>query len=143
MKKLPTDFLHKLIAQVKRGVYKLEMNLVLEPDLIAGLPCWPVVKFRKTLLGLENRAVKASRNLNKKGQSMGASLPNVLYKPEHVYHIVRESVAMEREACAKIAEKCGAEFASDEYATGQPESSFGERFACKQIAEEIRKRNSD
>ena len=52
------------------------------------------------------------------------------------------AVAMEeREACAKVAEATGQEFLSPEYATGQPLSSFAERFACDQVAKAIRQRN--
>ena len=46
----------------------------------------------------------------------------------------------EREACARTAEAKAAEYLSPEYATGQPLSSFSERFACKQVAEAIRAR---
>lgn len=42
------------------------------------------------------------------------------------------------EECAKVAEAEAVAFGSDQYALGQPQSSFGERFACKQIAASIR-----
>jgi len=42
------------------------------------------------------------------------------------------------EECAKVAEAKAAEYLSPEYATGQPMSSFSERFACGQIADAIR-----
>jgi hypothetical protein len=43
-----------------------------------------------------------------------------------------------REVCAKVAEQEALDFLSPEYATGQPLSSFAERFACEQVAKEIR-----
>lgn len=42
------------------------------------------------------------------------------------------------EECASIADAQAIEYLSPEYATGQPLSSFSERFACGQIAEAIR-----
>ena len=42
------------------------------------------------------------------------------------------------EECAKVAEAQAQEFLSPEYATGQPLSSFQERFACGQVASAIR-----
>ena len=42
------------------------------------------------------------------------------------------------EEAAKIAEAKALEFLSPEYATGQPLSSFNERFACEQVASAIR-----
>ena len=51
-----------------------------------------------------------------------------------------EAVKAEREACAKVAEAKAVEFLSPEYATGQPFSSFNERFACEQVATAIRSR---
>jgi hypothetical protein len=42
------------------------------------------------------------------------------------------------ENAAKIAEAKALEFLSPEYATGQPLSSFNERFACEQVASAIR-----
>ena len=51
---------------------------------------------------------------------------------------IRVAVLEEREACAKEAEAQAAFFLSSEYATGQPMSSFMERFACKQVAAAIR-----
>ena len=54
--------------------------------------------------------------------------------------ILRQIAHDEREACAKIAEEQAQVFLSPEYATDQPISSIGERFACKQIAAAIRSR---
>lgn len=54
--------------------------------------------------------------------------------------IIERVVLVEREACAQVAERVGADFLSPEYAAGQPLSSFNERFACKRVAEEIRAR---
>ncbi len=39
---------------------------------------------------------------------------------------------------AEMAEKQQAVFGSRQYATGQPASSFGERFACGRIIEQLR-----
>jgi hypothetical protein len=49
------------------------------------------------------------------------------------------AVEAERERCAVICEEQAQVFGSDEYATGQPMSSFKERFACESIAAAIRK----
>jgi hypothetical protein len=46
----------------------------------------------------------------------------------------------EREACARVCEKKINTFLSPRYATGQPWSSFNERFAAQQCAEAIRER---
>lgn len=54
--------------------------------------------------------------------------------------LIGDLVAGEREACAKVAEAKATDYRAPEYATGQPLSSFAERFACKQIAEAIRAR---
>lgn len=51
-----------------------------------------------------------------------------------------EAVKAAYEDAAKIAEAKAVEFLSPEYATGQPFSSFNERFACKQVASAIRSR---
>ena len=48
------------------------------------------------------------------------------------------AVEAERERCAVICEEQAQVFGSEEYAFGQPMSSFKERFACKSIAAEIR-----
>ena len=48
------------------------------------------------------------------------------------------AVAAAWEEAAKIAEAKALEFLSPEYATGQPLSSFNERFACEQVASAIR-----
>jgi len=48
------------------------------------------------------------------------------------------AVAAAYENAAKIAEAKALEFLSPEYATGQPLSSFNERFACGQVASAIR-----
>lgn len=48
------------------------------------------------------------------------------------------AVAAAYENAAKIAEAKALEFLSPEYATGQPLSSFNERFACEQVASAIR-----
>lgn len=50
------------------------------------------------------------------------------------------AVAAEREACAQIAHDAMIDFLSPEYATSQPISSFGERFACNRIMKAIRAR---
>ena len=42
------------------------------------------------------------------------------------------------EECAKVAEAKAQEFLSPNYADNQPHGSFGERFACSQVAEAIR-----
>lgn len=56
------------------------------------------------------------------------------------FALLEQKVLAEREACAKVAEAKAVDFLSPEYASGQPLSSFSERFACKQIAEAIRAR---
>jgi hypothetical protein len=48
------------------------------------------------------------------------------------------AVDAERERCAVICEQQAQVFGSDEYATGQPMSSFKERFACESNAAAIR-----
>ncbi len=48
------------------------------------------------------------------------------------------AVEVERERCAVICEEQAQVFGSDEYATGQPMSSFKERFACESNAAAIR-----
>jgi hypothetical protein len=58
-----------------------------------------------------------------------------------VNHIERErviAVTMMREAAAHACEEQARLFLSPEYATGQPLSSFNERFACKECADAIR-----
>jgi len=52
---------------------------------------------------------------------------------------VADAVDAERERCAVICEEQAQVFGSDEYATGQPMSSFKERFACESNAAAIRK----
>lgn len=52
--------------------------------------------------------------------------------------IVARAILAERERCAKVCEAAAEQFLSPEYATGQPMSSFGERFACETCAEGIR-----
>lgn len=48
------------------------------------------------------------------------------------------AVEAERERCAVMCDKQAEIFGSDEYATGQPMSSFKERFACECIAAALR-----
>ena len=48
------------------------------------------------------------------------------------------AVATERERAAKVCEDQSKAFLSPEYATGQPLSSFSERFACDLCASAIR-----
>jgi hypothetical protein len=59
---------------------------------------------------------------------------------EHAANIIRAELDAEREACAKLADEQEQVFASPEYATGQPFSSAGERFACRAVAKAIRAR---
>lgn len=42
------------------------------------------------------------------------------------------------EQCAKVAELQEQTFLNPNYASNQPHGSFGERFACRQVAEAIR-----
>jgi hypothetical protein len=49
-------------------------------------------------------------------------------------------VAAAYEDAAQICEQNMRDFLSEEYAVGQPLSSFSERFACKQCARDIRAR---
>jgi hypothetical protein len=58
-----------------------------------------------------------------------------------VQHVERErviAVTMMREMAAHACEEKTRVFLSPEYATGQPLSSFNERFACKECADAIR-----
>jgi len=50
----------------------------------------------------------------------------------------RQIIAVLMEEAAKICEAQQQVFLSSQYATNQPMSSFGERFACGQCAKEIR-----
>lgn len=59
-----------------------------------------------------------------------------------VAEMVEAAVKAEREACAKLADDAAVSYLSPEYATGQPLSSMGERFACGHIAIAIRDRNT-
>jgi hypothetical protein len=52
---------------------------------------------------------------------------------------LERQLAEETERCARVAETLAEEFLSPEYATGQPLSSFQERFACAQVAAAIRR----
>lgn len=47
---------------------------------------------------------------------------------------VREGLALAEVICLRNA----AQFLSSDYATGQPQSSFAERFACREIARDIK-----
>lgn len=51
---------------------------------------------------------------------------------------LRDTLAAERERCAKVAERVGQDFLSPEYAFPQPIGSIQERFACAQVAAAIR-----
>lgn len=51
---------------------------------------------------------------------------------------IARAILAERERCAKVCEAAAKQFLSPEYATGQPLSSFAERFACDTCAEGIR-----
>jgi hypothetical protein len=57
---------------------------------------------------------------------------------DRIPNLLAAVVKDERERCAKLADNKAVEFLSPEYATGQPLSSFAERFACTQVAEAIR-----
>jgi hypothetical protein len=61
--------------------------------------------------------------------------------PSELAKAIDAAIAGERDACAKVAEAMQKDFLSSRYATGQPLSSFGERFACGQIAAAIRARS--
>lgn len=54
-----------------------------------------------------------------------------------------KALTQEREQCAKVAEACKEDFLSEEYAVGQPTSSFEERFACDVVAAAIRSRGQE
>jgi hypothetical protein len=51
---------------------------------------------------------------------------------------IARAIMAERERAAKLCEDQAKLFSSDEYAAGQPLSSFSERFACYQCAKAIR-----
>jgi hypothetical protein len=53
--------------------------------------------------------------------------------------LIDEAVEAERERCALICDAIAKLFLSTEYATGQPLSSFQERFACGEIKAAIQK----
>lgn len=53
--------------------------------------------------------------------------------------VIAEATARERERCIAAIEAQKAIFMSPEYATGQPLSTFQERFACDQCIEAIRR----
>ena len=73
---------------------------------------------------------------------LGTDRAQIVCKPgrfEHAKHALGlDDRASTIEECAKVAEAKAAEYLSPEYATGQPMSSFSERFACGQIADAIR-----
>ena len=52
--------------------------------------------------------------------------------------VARAIIPIVQEACAQVAESRKAIFASESYATNQPLSSIGERFACDTIVQAIR-----
>lgn len=61
--------------------------------------------------------------------------------PEYTAYLherVARAILAERERCARVCEAAAEQFLSPEYATGQPLSSFAERFACDTCAEGIR-----
>ncbi len=55
---------------------------------------------------------------------------------------LRAAVQEEREACAAECDRQREVYGTTEYATHQPLSSFGERFACVQLAQSIRSRSN-
>lgn len=55
----------------------------------------------------------------------------------HALKCARAVLPIALQAAAKVCENQQEVFGSDEYATGQPLSSFSERFACGRCAEEI------
>lgn len=75
-----------------------------------------------------------------KCQACGASLPLLGESYQDGYRAGMEAM---QQKCAGIGDVMINEFMSDEYATGQPLSSFGERFACKQMSERIRALGTD
>ena len=94
------------------------------------------------------------RKLERDAKAQGRQLNSMAYSIANDLHFV-QSIAAEAlspaptveagklcpdtlEAAAKICEEQQQIFASPQYATGQPFSSFGERFACGKCAEEIR-----
>lgn len=62
------------------------------------------------------------------------------YGRESIERFYTFVAAAEREACAKVCEELRDSFLSPQYATGQPMSSIGERFAAGRCAEAIRAR---
>ena len=57
---------------------------------------------------------------------------------EAILEAVRDVRRAAFEEAAKVCEEQMIIFASDQYATNQPLSSFGERFACSELAKTIR-----
>lgn len=71
---------------------------------------------------------------------MASTICNPVDTP-HFYRVLCKKLSRHRiatiEECAKACEQQAKDFLSPEYATGQPLSSFSERFACGQCAEAI------
>jgi hypothetical protein len=60
------------------------------------------------------------------------------FEEDEVIDLILRGILAERERAAQVCEKQSEIFGSDEYATGQPLSSFEERFACDECANAIR-----
>lgn len=89
------------------------------------------------LMGLERDRIARNRDMWKDQCERQSAQLTELHATESS---LSEAVKAEREACAKVADAKAIEFLSPEYATGQPFSSFNERFACEQVASAIRSR---
>jgi len=72
-------------------------------------------------------------------ESMRARAERWPNSPAYTHDEALDLVQAAIEECAKACEEQQKIFASPEYCAGQPLSSFKERFACGQCAEEIRK----
>lgn len=100
-----------IISELQAEVLAINYHLVAAQ--VAGLD-----------LGSSRPLSSAVHDLKKRAEAAESSLSRI--KAETI------------EECAKVAEAKAVEFLSPEYATGQPLSSFNERFACEQVASAIR-----
>jgi len=89
------------------------------------------------LMGMERDRIARNRDMWKDQCERQSAQLTELHAAESS---LSEAVKAAYEDAAKIAEAKAVEFLSPEYATGQPFSSFNERFACEQVASAIRSR---
>lgn len=80
---------------------------------------------------------RCGKRADRDNQQEPCSRPNGPFAPLATPKPPVDAAAM-RERCAQACEDQAASFLSPQYATGQPLSSFPERFACQQCADAIR-----